>query len=519
MPIAPISAGFNRGYVSDIARDQLPPGAAYRMKDWLPEFGARLRGRGGWTFTSPDLNGVSACAALTAVGWGPFPTDEILVMIATNGKVYWDRNFDGVTAHFASSLVTNISAGSPGQLTHPLVWHKNLGPAPFTGGLIVLAPYNASYLPNAIYNSSGIQVVGLGPANLTPRGCVGASYGDYFLLANGDINAGTRRYNRIWVSNLGDAFTWTTGTDFWDSAIPVIIGMQVLRTGILVFGFTQTSFITGDIPPANSNWSEKIVFSDIGCFDARCIAKYEDTVIFANPTGVYMTDGVTLHELTAAAGVQQRWRELVANFDFQTGWTATASIFRRKYIITICDNTGTFVTCHVFDLDQPIAYEFTNITARMFAHKPLGAGDTVAGYEGLYAVPRAGTKIQGYHSMWMTPDVMVDGDGSNVLPQLETPFYKPGGPGQKIFRSARATYDVRSASGSTPSLSVDYATEPTGAYTNAGSLPTTTDEDRQRVDIRQRSRGIALRVTQVGKSGHTSFGEIELDAKVLEAMR
>ena len=517
MSLVTVAENFAKGYMSDVPRDQLPPSVAYRMKDWIPGLGARLRGRGGWQYTSPDLSTVQAGpTSISAVAWAPFWNNEHMIAIGNDGHVYADKNLDGITASLVSGGLV------PTSQTHPPFWNKNIGPILPRGGLVIMPSYTGY--------SSGIykyQYQGLGAYAVAalvgspPQARIGCSWEEYLLLANGDPTGSAGIYpNRIWVSGVGDPQSWAVGTDFWDSSIPVIIGLVPLRAGILVFGFSGTNIIAGDIPPAGGNWSETEVFGDTGCFDTRCFAKYNEYICFANNNGVYLTDGITLTDLTKISGTKTRWKQLVGPFDFLNGWSAAGGVYRNYYIITVHDQNGVFVTCHVFNIETGTAFELTNIRANMFAHSPLSEGTAlITGEERLFMAPKNNLHVEGLHYAWTAPDSMVDGDGANVLPQLETPFYKPGGAGQKVFRSARSTYDVRASAGSTPSLAVDYCTEPDGAYTNAGSLPTTTDEDRQKVDLRVRSRGIGLRYTQAGKSGHTTLSEIELDQNVLEGMR
>lgn len=518
MSIIPVAANFSRGYVSDVPRDQLPANIAYRMKDFIPGLDARIRGRGGWQYTSPDVSTLLAGpTSLSAVAWAPFKDDEHMIAIGNDGHVYRDNHLDGVTA---AAVAGGATAANP---THQPFWHKNLsGGGGKAGGLVLLPPYGNVNLGVYTYwlgvgPAYTVTASGLGAS--VPLARVGASWGEYILLANGIVTS-TNYPNRIWISGVGAPASWTPGTNFWDSSVPIIIGLVPVRAGILVFGFTDTHILTGDIPPAGGNWSEAEAFGGTGCFDMRAFAKYNEYVCFANNNGVYMTDGVTLTDLTLSAGVKTRWKQLVGGFDFVTGWSAAGGVYRNYYIIAVHDNNGNFVTCHVFDIAHGIAFEFTNIRAVMFARSPLSEGSAViSGEERLFMAAKNNLHVEGLHKAWTAPDTMVDGDNTNVLPVLETPFWKPGGAGKKVFRSMRATYDVRTSAGSTPSFTVDYTLTPSGAYVNAGSLPMTTDETRAKVDIRDRGTGIALRLTQSGKSGHTTLGDIELDLNVLEGMR
>lgn len=511
--IVPVSNNFARGYISDIPRDQLPPDAAYRMKDWIPGLDARLHRRGGWTYSTQDLSGLAAIGQIQELAWVPYPGDEHLMMISENGAVFLDRDFDGSHAALVSPVGSVFNPLPP--YSQPF-WNKNLQ------AMILLQNDTTPY---KYYTTGGGTWTTALLGGTPPRAGVGCSWKDYILLAVGNVGGVLPEYgNRIWVSGVGDPESWTPGTDFWDSEIPTIVSLVPIRGGILVFGYENISLITGDIPPAGGNWSEGIIFHDNGAFDSRSVVTYRDYVVFANTTGVYMTDGVTLKDVTAVCGVKLRWQELLQPF-YEIGsasYRVAAGIFRDKYIIKISDPSNNLVTCHVFDLALNVAYEFTNFPFAngMFAHRVLnqGAFNFVAdsGQEMLFLggnLPR----VMAIHPIWTSPDAGTDANGTAILPQLETGFYKPGGPGKKLFRSSRFTYDVRG--GANPTLSVDYCVTPGGAYTSAGSLPTTTDEDRQRADIRTRSLGIGLRVTQVGQSSHTTLNEIELDVNVLEPMR
>lgn len=523
MPIVEASPTF-KGYVSDVNRDALPADVASRMVDWIPNLDARLRRRGGWTYSSPDVASITAGPTkIAAVVWAPFSgrrinthvVNDVLVIVGNDGSVYVDRTFDGVNADYAGYWAP---AGQ--NLTARPFWSNDLSG--------VIFPVSRSH-PNGqtvgkLYSQppGGVLTAAV-LAGSPPAAITGCSWGDYVLLANGDsatIYAGPNFTNRIWISGVGTPETWTPGTDFWDSVISNIVALAPTRAGILVFGFSQTSLISGDTPPAGGNWSETIVFGDQGCMDERTLASYEDVVFFANNTGVYSTDGVNLTDLTLASGVKLRWQELVGQFNYSSGWQAAGGVYRNYYVVTVHDNNGNFITCHVFDFLNHTAFEFTNVRASMFAHVSHDIGGaTFPGQERLFMAPINSTRVEDLGQCWVSPNVpATDGDGATILPQLETPLYKLGGPVKKMFRSMRATYDVRQGAGDPPSLAVDYCL-PGGSYRNIGSLPATTAEDRQRVDIRDRGSAVGLRLTQVNPSYGTTLSDIELDLWALEGMR
>lgn len=519
MTLLTVAENFSRGYLSDIPRDQLPAGAAYRMKDYLPGVsGERLISRGAWLNVGPDLSTITGgISSIAAVAWAPFLGDEHLVAIADNGATFYDRNLDGVTAFAVSS------GTAPANVTCPPFWAKDLngtGSPPTgdsSGGLIIPATYALTASVQSYVMAGHIlgspPTYKVQPLTSAVTACVGCSWEDYCLLANGAIS-GTKYRNRIWVSAVGDPTTFTVGTDFWDSSLPIIMGLVPVRSGILVFGFSDTNIITGDTPPAGGNWDEQLVFGGVGCMDTRTIAKYGDDVIFANSTGVYITDGVTLTDLTLKCGVKQRWATLLvnANFKYLDGVSvnkAAGAVFENYYIIAVQNSAGSLVTCHVFDLARDVAFEFTNIPAQMFAHFVSGEGTSVGSmtsFEKLFFVSASSKHVLDLRTAFGGGGA-VDANGTTISPQVETAFFKPGGPGKKVYRSARVTYDGGP-------VTAEYTLTPDGSYTTAGTLASLSGEDRERVDIRDRGRGIGLRLT-----GADTISEIELDLSALEGTR
>ena len=506
MPTVLVSPNFDRGYMSDRPRDQLPPGFAYRMKDWLPTFGAPLRRRGGWTRSTTNLNIVSPVANIAGVAWVPFPDDPHLMIVGSNGKVFLDKTFNGSGGTF-------VAQPSFGAITHSPFWSRDLN------GMILLQGLGLAAANPQKYTSAGggtYAVANLG--GTPPQASVGANWTDYVLLANGYIS-GTRYANRIWVSGVGTPEVWTPGTAFWDMPDEVV-RIQPLRVGILVLGYTDTWLLVGDTPPPGGNWSQQDVFHGTGCMDGRSLVTYREFAIWANNTGVYKSDGYTLTDLTEAGGVKKRWRELVGTFDFKAGWRCSAGVYAGHYVITILDNNGTLVTCQVCDIERGIWYEFTNVPASMFASRPSGPGTaTVDGSEELFFAHWSQPYACRLSPAWMA-QAASDADGVPVLPQLETPFWKPGGSGRKVFRRGYVTYDLRDG-GSVPHLQFEATTSPDDnpTYVVVDSLAATTKQSRSSFALAQRDLGVALRLKQLAASTSTRLAELELNLNVLEGMR
>ena len=509
MSLALAGRNFDRGYQSDTARDQLPPGVAYRLRDYIPQLGAAERKRGGWVNSTVNLGSISACNYVAGLSWVPFSGDPHLLIVSDNGKVFNDKSFDGTGGMFIGP--TSFSA-----VTHSPIWHQSGSFA------VILQALGAAGASPWKYFDSGGHVYSLAPlGGLPPQASVGASWGDYMLLANGYVS-GTLFPNRIWVSDVGLPESWNPGSAFWDLPAEVL-RLVPMQTSILAFGYTDVWSLTGDTPPPGGNWTQKTPFQGVGCMDGRSVTTWQNYAIWANNTGVYKSDGYALGDLTDRGGIKQRWQELVNNFDFKGGWSAAAGIFRDHYVIVVRDGNGAFVTCQVCDLNREIWFEFTNVPSMMFAQRASGPGTaTVSGPEELFFAHRLLPYVGKLSGCWSPSSANAnDGDGVAVLPEIELPFYKLGGAYMKQIRRARITYDIRSAGGS-PYIAVSYVTSPEeGAVYQSlsGVLPTTTKQTRRPVEIRQRALGIGLKLTQVGASADTSVSEIELDVNMLEGMR
>lgn len=509
MSVQLVGRNFDRGYQSDRPRDQLGRGVAFRLRDWIPDLDAPLRKRGGWSFSSQDLSQQAPATSLYSLGWTYFAGDPHLILVADNGNVYFDKFNNGVSGVY-------VGATPLAGMTHQPVWNNDGNLAVLVNGLgqAARSPYKY-YAPTP----GNYAVAALG--GTPPQASVAESWEDYLLLANGYVG-GTQYRNRIWISAVGAPETWNTGTAFEDMPAEVVRLVKMWNT-ILVWGYNDVWSISGDTPPPGGNWSQKTVFVGNGTMDGRTVVPFQSWAIWANTTGVYKSDGFTLTDLTERGGIKQRWQELVSGFNFTTGWSAAAGIYRNTYVITVYNAAGQFVTCQCFDIENESWYEFTNVPALMFAQRFSGPGTANEdGAEELFFAHRALPRGGKMSTCW-TPSLAVanDGDGSPVLPQIEMPFYKLGGSGRKIYRRAYITYDLRSAGG-TPYLSADYILSPeeAAAYVALGvQLPATTQEARKRFTVGKRGIGLGLRLTQVGASADTRLADIELDFDVLEQMR
>lgn len=504
-----VSRNFDLGFQSDGSRDGMPRGAAWRLRDYIPQLEAPARKRGGWGLSSADLNGLSAAISMSAVGWAPFSGDPHLIALSEVGKVYRMTTFSGSSGAFVAA-----THGQP--MTHRPFWHRDRMIIPAQLGAAAANPYKYYDTGGAAYTTA---VVGGTP----PQARMGFSYGDYLALGNAYVS-GTLYNYRLFFSGVGNSDSWTlTGptASYWDFPEEILAGVQ-LRNVILVWGYSNTWMIQGTTPPPAGNFAKYDLFKGNGIMDGRSLATWREYAIWANDTGVYRTDGSTLTNLTKNGGIVNYYRALAGSFSFQQGWRAAAGIYRDFYFITITNGAGAIVTTLVCDLDRQVWFEFTNFPVAMYAERNAGPGTVSAdGHEELFfahaTLPRAGFASSAWAPSLSTAN---DGDGTVVLPSVETPFYKLDTVNAKRIRRARIGYDVRTAGGS-PLLRVSALLSPERTtYTQLSpDLPTTTKQEREEVQIRDKALGVAFKIDQVGASADTRLYDIELEGNVLGANR
>lgn len=497
-----VGRNFDQGFMSDVPRDQLPRGAVYRMRDYVPQLEAPARKRGGTTASSADLNALSAATSLSGVAWAPFPDDPHLIAVSDAGKVYSVKQFDSSGGAFVGA--TGLAA-----LTHAPFWH--------TDRMILLQSLAAAAATPQKYIGGAVSPLGGTP----PQARVGWSYGDYLALANAYVSA-TLYASRIYYSGVGNSESWNTGSGFWAVPVAEIVGGLLLRNVQLVWSYDETWMVTGDTPPPGGNFENRLLFKGNGCMDGRTIATYREYAIWANNTGVWKTDGATLTDLTYRGGISNYWRSLVSSFNFEQGWSAAAGVYRGFYVITVANAAGQVVTTLLCDLDREVWFEFQNIDAAMFASRSSGPGTALAaGSEELFMAHRAAPRVDKLSSCWSpAASNASDADGQVVLPEIETGFYKLGSSGLKRIRRGYLSYDIRTA-GASPYLQVSKIVSPddTTYDVTTPNLPATTMMKREAFNVREKAYGIALKIAQVGASADTRLYDIELEGHALEGSR
>lgn len=519
--IIPVAHNFDQGFQSDVSRDQLGPSAAFRMRDWIPELESPLRKRGGWAYGSPDFSSLGGTAAsIASIGYLPFPGDGLLAAVSNAGSVYSLKRFDGS----GGGLLTDTGDTSIVP-TWPVFWHKT---AQKYYGIILAGFSQAGKVPKAIRDTGGLAYQSQPLGGTPPLARMGFSWGDYLVLGNtyDPASPGTL-YNYRWVfSGVGNPDSWvafaSVNASILDFPEEMVAGVPV-RNAILGWGYNDCHIVTGDTPPPGGNLTRKILFAGQGTFDGRSVQAWRDFAVWANAGGIFMSDGATLTDLTNQSGISVYYRQIVSGFAFSQGWSATAGIYRDRYVLTIKNGSGVVVTTIACDLVRRTCTEWTNFPGGIFAHKPASPGTALfGGDEELFFAHSSLPRVGKISTLW-TPSATYasDGDGTAVLPTLETGFFKLGSDALKRFRRLFVGYDIRTA-GAAPLLSVGYVTSPEVglAYTSlADQYPTTLKYSRRQGAVGTMGPGIGFKFTQVGASADTRFYDLGLEAHPMDPSR
>lgn len=485
-----LQSQWSRGMKQDFPRSALPRGSSWSMVDWIPDLGAPLRKRGGWSYASPSLSATAASGTsatyVAAVQHVPFPAGNQLVAITDGGRLI---------------KVTSVSSASDmGAGVVPIA-----KPVLYLSTLVIPAS-DGTTAPKK-YDGSSVSALGGSP----PAGKYAAVYKDRVVLAATSASA-----NAVFFSAAAKPESWDLNS--YVTTRREIKGLAALTNAIMVFQSDSTARIRGTVPPYQGQNSDMIVddpIFNVGCSDARSIAVIGQYAMFANTQGVWRTNGTNIPEnLTESAGLSTYWSDLMASYT--SSWVLAGATFRNYYVLSVM-NGSTFVDAFMFDMRRPVAYRVSNLKAMM-----MSSGVVVG--EELYVAHRSSSRVLGLASMFSpAAGVKADADGTAVTPVVETPLFG-GDTGKKTWRAVVVDYDLRDAASDNPTVQVSYIKNPGDAYTavssgKGGVLAETTGKSRARVSLLVPSDAVALKFAQSNASSDTMLYSLNGDVHARESSR
>jgi hypothetical protein len=472
-----IESDASGGICRDAPRVSIPPKRLYDSTDYLLHQPGLAQKRGGTSYAGPALTAATYAAA---VKYAEFPAGAKLLGIGENGHLYT----------VTSGTTTDIS-------TMGAAWATMDVPKLRVGGgknLLVITANDGTSAPKA-YTGAAVAALGGSP----PAGKYAEVYKTRLVLANTAANP-----NRMYFSQTPDIeSTWDTSNSYIDADYE-ITGMAALHNALLIFSKAHTERIIGATPPPDSDM-DRAPIGSVGCTDARSIVVQEDNCLFANPRGVYLTNGAGFASLTTEGQIESYWQGLFASYDPAT-WTISAGVFRSFYFVSIL-NGSTLVDTLMCNVPRRAWWRLTNIKAVMF-------GQAAGAAEELYYADRATNRITALSGIFSPASGNKnDADGTAVTPTIE---YRAigDGTGIKSFGFSRVTYSMTDAASDNPSMAL---TVKTGVDADTSSTPAesplaeTTMKNRKRFTVFKDAQSVSIRLAQTNASAKTEINALEVE--------
>lgn len=393
------------------------------------------------------------------------------------------------------SNLTNTGTGPAVTTQRPVFFHDNL----FVGQMVFDGTHNpvscASVFPNL---SSAVGV-----------------YKSRLVASDGQT---------VYFSDVLDHKSWDVYS--YVKASRPIKGIATLSGSILIFGSGSTERLRGTTPPTSTSSGDMVLepaFSQ-GCTDPGSIVVYRDQAIFANETGVWMTDGAAAPvNLVERGGLKEFWINLMTSIYPSAGAATTpgtiaCGVFDKYLVVSVVTSAGSATTM-LCDLQTFRWMFFSNVPALMFAESQQADAQLFFAPYGLSYVGELSNCFVGAGS----GSVFSDPNDVTIAPVLELPFYRPGS-GKSRFRDFFLGVNIDNSGGGTGKLLFDYVTLPdSSSYTNltddSGTpleIGGTSGYEVRRVPLHLKGNGLGLRIRQTGGSKKTALYEFESNMRVLE---
>ena len=501
---------FQRGLVRDMPPHVQPTGSVYDVGDFLFDRPGVAYKRGGTSAHSAAMGSATGCRTIAIID----PPDRIICVAD-------DHNLYDVTSESAPGAV---SIGSVGFLTseNPAYYNGKViltdDNAQFSG--LGVSPKKVEWIdPNIVLSNLG------GSPPVAFRSCVHVSR---IVLGRNFTNP-----NRIWFSPLpfAESTVWDLTQAYIDTTWE-ITGLASTQGVLLVFSSKAIERILGDIPPGTGVTDVNMQLqplANVGCSDARSIVHLDSGVVFANPSGVYVTNSASVQSLTEKAdgsGISSFWRGL---FSSSNPRGIACGLMGRDYLKVDVFDPSTFnpiqsLLCYLPTVTWTI---LTNINGVGYA-----TGNSVNNMpvSELYcAQGKIAKTIRLSSILKPIPENKLDADGKAVLPMLQTRVLE-GTPWHKSWGHGSITLDLRDADVDQPVMNVEvfYGIDGFTGRTADGSPIAETSNTvrlvsghvfprggalRREIKINHDTTGVMLRLFQSNPSAQTIIYSIDLDVR------
>jgi hypothetical protein len=485
-----------RGFARDHDISNMPRGFVWDLADYIPDRrGAKLETRGPWSYWSQVIGGVP---------WGgkhaAFRAGTKLMVGGTGGNLY--------DADLTTGAINSIGACAPG-LHNGILLRDRVYFADASGAVV---PRYVMWNGTA-YTLGGIHASG-------PKAKLLGAYKERLLATGVPADPSIVYFSPLETTgtapNVGPLAAWDAKSVIGTTR--AVTAIYPMAAQILVFHDGSIERIRGSIPPASNIDSDMYVdtfSSQTGCSDPASVVPWQENVCFANPLGVFLTDGSTIRSLTDQGGISDLWRQAYGLK--KAGSQVHASVFRDLLFVTILTTwaSGSADEARpitlVCDLNDRTWIRFRNVHATAYIDSEIGTEEVWWGVDS--SVPSLGadrlaklsptlfgpTEYDPELGVPTAPDA-VDGNGLPVLGRIRTGWIKLGPEGVKRLRHVYVSHLTQA----NPENKADVyrigfrlSPFPHLDSMSLGTLPAHPRYKRNRLRIDRRSYGIQVDVTQV----------------------
>ncbi len=474
-----MQADESKGIVRDSPRVAIPEIAVYDAADFLLHQPGVAIKRGGTSYAGPALSGASYTKS---VFYAPFAGGDQIVALGSDNHLYKVTSGTTTDKGAAVATVDQMKFWTSGTTEYVLLANSNGTSAP--------GKYDGSAAPGTL---SGSPPGGKYMTFYKTRLCLGGS---------------SAQPQRVYFSPTPNIeSTWDT-TNSWIDFDHKISGLAATSNMLLVFSNGAMERVIGSTPPPDSDM-DRAPIGNVGCTDARSIVVQEGNVLFANPRGVYLTNGAGFASLTDEGLIATYWQGLFSGYD-PTSWTMAAGVFRgRFYFITILDGSRNLIASLMCDVPRRAWTRLTNIKGLTYS-SAQGASDE------LYYADAAAARVTGLSGLFSpSSSNKNDADGTAVTPLLEYRALGQG-PGMKAFGFGHLTFDMRDSASDNPTMAVSVAAglEAT-SYSAVAESPfsETSDATRKRFMLGKDGQVVNIKLQQSNASSKTEVYALEVEAR------
>lgn len=466
--------------VQDLPRHLGPQGAVWQYTNCFPNLGAPVRKRGGRVAVSPTI---ASGAVLRTLAWAPFAAGSKLIVIDMNPGTPVGYIID------PDAVTKTAIGGTPVESHTPVFFHD----------LLILCDFNLVSSPKKYAGSGSFAALGGSP----PVAAYATTHKGRLVLAHS-----TALPNTVWFSAVEDPETWDADA-FITTTYP-INGIASLGNSILVFSQSHVEIIRGSTPPNSAGTTGDMTLDplfEVGTAGARTVAVHEGRAVWANETGIYVTDGAAIDDLTKLGGFNQKW---TTQFVVLGPTGGIAELLNGWYFINVTGDD------YAVNLETKTWIVMTNLPTDA---RVVALGDRAEMYSTWQS------KVEKYSPLFSPAAANAsDVTGGAVTMVLETEFYR-GNPGSRRWKNLYIGVDLDASAGTY--LTVSYVTSPEAtSYTDitddAGAviqIPPTTGYQRVKIPFGVAAPGIGLKITQVGAANDLKIYDIEADVIERESSR